>query len=122
MKSMQKIIYLFINFLVLICCKQTNCTNLQSNFTTYTEAYNKIRSTEFAFVEDINTSKSSWISGASYYSCDNNFGYFILSTDSKNYIYKDLPINIWRDFKNANSLGSYYNLNIKNRYQLYLTN
>lgn len=66
--------------------------------------------------------KNSWVRGASYHSCDKKFGYFIIKTDKRSYIYKDLPINIWNSFKKASSFGSYYDRNIKNRYQLYLTN
>ncbi|WP_377981306.1 KTSC domain-containing protein [Aquirufa esocilacus] len=97
---------------------QQDCNKLQSNFNNFNEALSKIKSTKFIFTEKINTSKSSWIRSASYFSCDNKNGYFIIRTDKQIYIHKDLPIRVWNNFKNTNSYGSFYNLKIKNRYQL----
>lgn len=53
-------------------------------------------------------------------SCDGNTGYLELDTDDENYIHQDVPIEVWDDFKNAESLGGYYNQYIKHRYQLQL--
>lgn len=119
---MRILILFFLCFVAITACGQADCNNLQANFTSYSEAINKIKNTKFTYSDNVITSKSSWVRGASYYSCDRNFGYFIIKTDKESYIYKDLPISIWSSFKNANSFGSYYNRNIKNRYQLYLTN
>jgi hypothetical protein len=112
----------------LFCCLsitafgQTDCNKLQANFSSYRDAVSKIRSTKFNLTDIANTSRSSWVRGASFYSCDKKFGFFIIETDERNYIYKNLPIGVWIGFKNANSFGSYYDRNIKNHYQLYLTN
>lgn len=119
---MRNFIFYLLCCISLTACGQTDCNKLQANFSSYSEAVSKIKSTKFTLTENVNTSSSSWVRGASYYSCDKKFGYFIIKTDKRNYIYKDLPINIWINFKNANSFGSYYDRNIKNRYQLYLTN
>lgn len=102
-------------------CNKIECNELQNTFKTFTEAESKIRNTQFLFEDQINTSKSSWIRGASYYSCDKNLGYFILETENKNYIYTNIPISIWHGFKHATSFGSYYNDSIKHKFQLYLT-
>lgn len=99
---------------------QNDCNHLPKTFGSYYEAIRIIKATNFNFKDDVNTTGSSWIRSASYYSCDNQFGYFILYTDQKEYIYKDFPKNIWLGFKSANSFGNYYNLNIKNRYTLFL--
>lgn len=101
---------------------QSDCNKLQEKFSSYSEAIEKINRTKFAFIDKVNTSSSSWVRGASFYSCNKRLGYFIIKTDKGNYIYKDLPINIWNSFKNSSSFGRYYDINIRNRYQLYLTN
>lgn len=119
---MRILILNFFCFIAIAACGQTDCNKLQANFTSYSEAISKIKNTKFTFTDNVNTSKSSWVKGASYYSCDKYFGYFIIKTDKRIYIYKDLPISVWNSFKNASSFGSYYDRNIKNRYQLYLTN
>jgi hypothetical protein len=119
---MKNLIFYLTCSLSLVAYGQTDCNKLQSNFSTYNEAMSKIKSTKFTISDNVNTSRSSWVRGASFYSCDAKKGYFIIYTDTRNYIYKDLPISIWNGFKSASSFGSYYDKNIKNRYQLYLTN
>lgn len=119
---MKKIILCLLLFQHYTVYGQIDCSKLPNSFSTYKEAESKILSAKFAFSDNVNTSKSSWVRGASFYSCDKKIGYFIIKTDKRNYIYKNLPISIWNSFKNANSFGSYYDRNIKNRYQLYLTN
>jgi ABC-type glycerol-3-phosphate transport system substrate-binding protein len=119
---MRNFIFYLLSCISITACGQTDCNKLQANFSSYSEAVSKIKSTKFTLTDNVITLSSSWVRGASYYSCDKKIGYFIIKTVKRNYIYKDLPISIWYNFKNANSFGSYYNRNIKNRYQLYLTN
>ena len=100
---------------------QIDCSKLSTTFSTYEEAENRIRVSRFTLVDKANTAKSSWIRGASFYSCNKRVGFLILTTYKGNFIYKNLPIVIWYRFKSASSLGSYYTHNIRNRYQLYLS-
>lgn len=119
---MKKIIFYALTCITFNACGQVDCNKLQQNFKSYQEAKSKISNTKFTITETVNTSRSSWVRGASFYSCDKKYGYFIIQTNKGNYIYKNLPINIWYGFKNAGSFGSYYDRNIKKRYQLYLSN
>jgi hypothetical protein len=119
---MRNFIFFLLFCISLTAFGQTDCNKLQANFSSYREAVSKIRSAKFNLTDNVNTARSSWVRGASFYSCDKKFGYFIIETDERNYIYKNLPISLWIGFKNANSFGSYYNRNIKNRYKLYLMN
>jgi hypothetical protein len=95
-----------------------SCEDLPEIFDNYEDAHKKIHASEFAFSEKINTSRSSWIRGASYYSCDGKYGFLSILTDSKEYIHQNVPIHVWKAFKNAASFGSFYNKNIKHRYRL----
>jgi len=114
---------LFILLLVvaLSSCGGSNCDKLPTYFNSYSEAEKQIQNSHFNLKEEVNTNKISWIRGAKYFSCDNKTGFFFLQTDREDYIYQNLPIEIWNGFKNASSFGSYYNANIKHRYQLQLT-
>lgn len=116
------LISLFIFVFTISCNAQIDCKKLNNSFSSFEDAEYQIENARFLFVDIANTSKSSWIRGASFYSCDNNLGYFILKTDSKNYIYSNLPISVWYSFKNASSHGSFYSNNIRNKYQLFLSN
>ena len=101
-------------------CTGQPCEKLQENFTSYNEAESKIEKAHFNFTDKVNTSKSSWVISARFYSCNKQDGYFILETSKKSYIFQSLPITIWNDFKNAESFGSFYNKFIRGRYRLIL--
>ena len=99
-----------------------DCENLPTSFSSYDEAKQAIEGTDFRIEETVNTSKSSWIRGAYYYSCDGKVGYFLLITDSQDYLYAEVPLDIWYGFKNAESFGRYFNQRIKNEFQIELRN
>lgn len=99
-----------------------DCSSLPRQFNSYAEAISKVKQTKFKIAENLNTSKSSWIVGAKYYSCDGLTGYMILRTSEREYIHQGLPIGMWTEFKTADSFGKYYNTNIKGHYRLRLTN
>ncbi len=117
MKYIKQLLIVSITLLSLSCNSQ-ECSELNKDFTSYEQAKKSINSTNFTFSDKCNTSKSSWILGAEYYSCDNQNGYFFIRTKKKTYIHKDLPKEIWNEFKNADSFGKFYNSKIKGNYQL----
>lgn len=97
-----------------------NCDDISNTFYSYEDANRQILNSDFRFHDYVNTDKSSWIHGAEYYSCDEEFGFLIIKTNTINYIHNDVPIHIWNNFKNAYSFGSFYNTYIKKRYRLRL--
>lgn len=101
-------------------CSSSECSTLPEQFISYEDAIQKVKLSEFKFKEILNTSRSSWIKGANYYSCDGKTGFMIMRTSSEEYIHQNLPIAIWANLKNAVSFGKYYNYNIRGRYQLIL--
>lgn len=102
-------------------CNAPKCNQLPVSFETYAEAISLIKSSSFSLNETANTSGSSWIKSAQYFSCDDATGYFIYRTnDGKEYIHNEVPADIWDGFKNANSKGAYYDSHIKGRYRLKL--
>lgn len=103
------------------CRTKDSCDKLPTQFSSYDQAVSKIESSDFKIKEEANTSKSSWIRGASFYSCDGNTGFYILQTDKQDYLYTNMPYSVWTEFKNAESLGKFYNENIKHRYIFQLT-
>jgi len=109
---------LFGSALFLINCSEQDCNELPSSFETYQKATELVKGAHFAIEENISTPGSSWIRSASYFSCNKTTGYFIIKTHKKEYIHDNLPVEVWKEFKNASSYGSYYSQHIKGRYQL----
>ena len=80
-----------------------------------------MKKSTFKINESANTSNSSWITSAKYYSCDGVTGYFVYTTiKNREYIHKGVPLKVWEDYKNACSKGSYYDHNMNNRYRIQL--
>lgn len=111
-------LFVFLLFGLTISCQGQDCTKLNSDFATYESAMKEIKSTEFRLLDNCDTSKSSWISGVEFRSCDKQYGFFILSTKKKTYIHTKVPIELWNEFKKAESFGKFYNSRIKGKYQL----
>ena len=63
---------------------------------------------------NLNTSRSSFIKEAWYKSSDQ---YLILKLNNTYYHYCNLPQNSWSAFENADSLGDFYNTQIKGRFE-----
>jgi hypothetical protein len=116
-----KILFLLLIGSVSSIDAQIDCSKLGNSFSNYESAHRAISSSRFQLTDKANTYKSSWIRGANYYSCDGQVGYFYLKTDSKNYIFKNVPLKIWNGFKNAPSHGKFYDDYIRNRYYFYIS-
>jgi hypothetical protein len=97
---------------------QTNCVRLPSTFKSYNQAISLVKAAKFKIIETANTSKSSWVKSATFYSCDGKTGYLIILLKNKEFIHANLPYTEWKRFKNAASLGQYYDYNIKHKFKL----
>ncbi len=117
--NLKKIIFVLITFLSLSAHCQ-DCRDFPNRFASYSQAISLIKSSKFNINESVNTSKSSWVKSAHYYSCDGRTGFFIIEAKGRKYIHANMPFIIWRQFKRASSFGSFYDHNIKGKYKLYL--
>jgi len=111
--------FLFVTTLLhSVSCSAQNCKEPQDGFSTYSEVTDFLNSTKFTYTDHCNTSKSSWVVSASYYSCDNKQGFFVFNTKKKTYTHKNVPKSVWLAFKKSDSFGKFYNDKIKGNYQL----
>lgn len=115
-----KIYLLFFSFAFTFSCNGQNCKEITTEFDSYQSALDVIKSSEFKISDNCDTSKSSWIYNAEYFSCDEESGFLLLTTKTKTYIHQNVPIKIWNEFKKAESFGSFYSIRIKGKYQLNL--
>ena len=102
---MKTIIYFFLLLQFSLSGLGQNCNSVPKHFSSYESAIAYIKKAEFKFKDEVNTSKSSWIRSASFYSCDGKTGYFIFGTDTKEYIHVGMPIDIWTELKMKLRLG-----------------
>jgi len=114
---MKNLVVLF--FMVLATsCQGQECEALPKSFASYSEALSKITDASYSIKDSVDTSSSSWISGANFYSCDGAKGFLILETSKNNYIFKNVPIDLWNNFKEASSFGKFYSKYIRDKFQL----
>lgn len=102
----------------MLSCKGQDCETLPKTYSSYSVALSSIKMASFNYTDSVNTSSSSWITDANYYSCDETKGFLIIETSKKNYIFKNVPIQVWHNFKDASSFGKFYNKYIRGKYQL----
>lgn len=118
---MQRLLLIWALSVSMLSCQSQDCTKLPTIFSSYKQAIKAVQGFNFKVKESANTSGSSWMTSAKYYSCDGRTGYFIYTTNrGYEYIHAGVPLNIWLEFKKASSKGSYYNARLKNRYRLSL--
>jgi hypothetical protein len=74
---MKKAIILLVCFLTngFISFAQTNCNKLPTTFKSYNQATTLVKAAKFKTIETANTSKSTWVKSATYYSCDGKTWY-----------------------------------------------
>ncbi|RZK31119.1 MAG: KTSC domain-containing protein [Hymenobacter sp.] len=107
------------SFIALASCSNKS-SEIPESFTSYKEANQKISAGNYKIEETVDVSRSSWIKGAKFYSEDGQSGYLFLKVGNREYIHKGVPIDVWNQFKTADSFGKYYRANIMHRYQLQL--
>jgi len=108
-----KIIFILIFFLGL---------NNKTEFSSYEEAQTWVITNPNFTKDTVDTTKSSWIREAEYYTDGSYSGYLILNMRGKEYIWEGVPLNVWEGIKQADSFGKYYHKHIKGRFILELDN
>ena len=96
------------------------CDDIPEYFSSFAEAEDIVRNSEYQYTDELNDMDSEWITSAEFYSCDGKQGYFIMCTvKSGCYIFDDMGIDVWKGLKGAGDYGKYYHQVIKDRYQMY---
>lgn len=119
--KMKKILFLPLP-LILISCSGQSCEISSIDRSNYQTAINSIESNDFTIEDEISSfdNDSSWITDADFYSCDKDFGFLILEFKGKDYLFENVPTDVWFDFKNSSSKGKFYHRNIKGNYRFKL--
>ncbi len=115
---MKKII-LYLFFITITSCGN-KCDKVPNSFSSYDQAKEVVLNSNLLHSEEADVSDSSWITSAKYLSCDDMVGFFAIEIRNKTYIHQGMPNEVWENFKNADSKGSYYSRKIRGNYRLKL--
>lgn len=96
--------------------KKFSCDDLPEHFLNIDKALEFIRNCNFEFEEAFEALAVRGIRNVSYHSCDKVTGFLVLVTHDRTFIHKEVPIKVWEEFKYAESIETYYRLNIKFTY------
>ncbi len=106
-------------FLLFISCGE-NCNELPNSFSNYEQAREMVLTSNYQIKERADVSDSPWITSVEYLSCDGLNGFFVIKIKDKTYIHQNMPYDVWQNFTEAESKGSFYSKKIRGRYQLKL--
>jgi len=99
----------------------SDCNQIPTSFSSYNQALSIISNHKFNISDEFNAEDNSFISGGAYRSCDGKSGFLIVYIKGYSpYIYQNVPLSIYRDFRYSLPTGKYYNEHIKGRYKVYL--
>jgi hypothetical protein len=87
-------------------------------FSSYEEALREVRRAYECEVEEV--SRSSVVYGAEYCNAGRGQGYLIVNLKGREYIHAGVPEEVWEEFRDAESMGSYYASNLRGHYRLTL--
>jgi hypothetical protein len=117
---LHRVLIVFLSILYLHVALHNAWAIERPDFNSYEEAIVWVRSTNSLIKDSVDTSKSSWIRSAEYYSDGLGIGFLILNMKGKEYIWEGVPLNVWKGFKKADSFGKYYHRYIKGNYYMEL--
>lgn len=97
---------------------KTDCHELPSHFESPEKAVEILESATFRLQESIKISRYRSPRAARFYSCDGNTGFLIVEeTGEDQVVYVAVSQDIWSRFVNSNDPITYYESEIKNKYE-----
>ena len=113
-----KLVSIIYFWVILTSCVKIDCNKIPEEFVQYESGIKFVKTSSFQITDKIKTPSSSWIIGAQFYSCDNTVGFLVIVTQKKEYLHQGVPVEVWQNFKNANSYGEFYNKFLKGKFKL----
>lgn len=93
--------------------EKCNCKEFHNRSKSQNELVESLEKSNLDFNETFETTSVRGITGASYYYCDNDYGFLLIRLNDEELLYKEVPLKVWFEFKFANSIKSYYTDEIK---------
>jgi hypothetical protein len=113
-------ISLFIFFITahaLTYASPTPCDTIPVQWKSQKAAIEYLRKSSFLIHEQrLAEGNDEAIRSASYYSCDGETGYLLIRYGGKEVLHQAVPLGVWQNLKNANSLSGYYHFYLRDRF------
>jgi hypothetical protein len=92
-------------------------SKLPISFKSHQQVRELIHKTSFKLIDEADLTNSTLIT-AEYFSCDNKTSFLIIETSEENFIFQNVPLETWENFKKSESKDIFYFSQIKDRYDL----
>ena len=92
---------------------ENNCSCEDFKNRKQNELINTLEKSELEFASTFETANVRGLQGASYYYCDNNHGFLLIRLHDEEFLYKEVPLNVWFELKFSDSVEFYYKDQIK---------
>lgn len=70
--------------------------------------------------DSLSLTNTRFLKKAAFYSCDKKFGFLLVTTTEKKILYRNLPLQYWKNMRKAKSFENYFTQNIQYRFPVYL--
>ncbi len=113
-----------LTLLILLCtgmylnAEINSCLHTTSSWNSEKEAIYAIETSNFKITDMVPGDEFSWMENATFYSCNQDFGFMIVKSTKKTFVHQGVPSQVWEAFKSAQSKGGYYNFYIKNKFRI----
>jgi hypothetical protein len=110
----------FSGLLLFSCYNYQSCHSFPKAFKTVEEAEYRLNTTECESFYDSTSFGLGNLKHAAFYTCDKKLGYLILTWQGKKQVYRNLPLQYWKNMRKANSFEAYFRQNVQFRFPVYL--
>lgn len=119
---MNKMLSLFAAALFMLpsCASYHSCHSFPKAFKTIEEAEIRLNAAECESLYDSASFSHGNLRHAAFYTCDKKMGYLILKWPNKKELYRNIPLQYWKNMRHSKSFESYFKQNVQFRFPLYL--
>jgi hypothetical protein len=94
--------------------RENSCNNLENTLGGRFEAIEKIQNADFDFIQEFQTLNLMGVRKATFYSCGAGNGYLIVETNRQPEVYRNVPRNLWEEWKISYNIDYFYQRILRN--------
>ena len=95
----------------------TGCDSLDLKGLEKQQSIKILQETRFRYQQEFRLTRPQGLKRGAYYSCDGRKGYLVVTYDDRNYLYSDVPLQVWEKLITSSDPQEYFLKNIKNVFQ-----
>lgn len=120
MKSLSLILQFAVLGMTCSCTSTQSCHYFPKAFKTVEEAEHRLHSTECESLYDSTSFHTGGIRHAAFYTCDKKLGFMILRLNDRKQLFRNVPLQFWKNMRKAKSFEAYFRLNVEHKFPVYL--